>query len=85
MITPDKQRNALYALQNLLVYARSMAYESGDRRLAELLDSAEYLPKLIAEPSDRTETFRGVLEDLADAFAAPVLLADFDRPVPSQW
>ncbi len=48
-----------------------MAYESGDRRLAELLDSAEYLPKLIAEPSDRTETLSGLLEDLADAFAAP--------------
>ena len=49
--------------------ARFLAYHQGDSTtIADLLDWAEYLPQLIAEPEDRTESYAAVLQDLAERF-----------------
>ena len=69
MIQKNKEKNALYALQHVLIRARTMAYESNNAKLAELLDYAEYLPDLIARPEeDCTETFRQNVTDIAEKF-----------------
>jgi hypothetical protein len=65
MITPDKQRNALAAINAVLVLARSLAYEGSSADVAEVLDVAEYLPMLMLEPADRTAEFREQLVGLA--------------------
>jgi hypothetical protein len=65
MIAQDKMNDALYALNAVLVHARTMAFEHaahGD--LARVLDVAELLPMLIAENADATAQFRGHLEAL---------------------
>jgi hypothetical protein len=87
MVRTDKLPNALYALNAVLVLARSMAYRNQPGNLvADVLDVAEYLPRLLAEPEDRTDEFRGFLVDLAAKnkdFQLAVLR--FDREVPTRW
>ncbi len=80
MITPGLQRNALYALQRVFIQARAMAHEAGNQRLAALLDYGEYLPRLMYESTDHTETFRGVLEEIAERYSAASVLRGFDGP-----
>ena len=65
MIAPDKQENALAAINAVLVLARSLAYEGNSTEVADVLDVAEYLPMLMLEPTDRTAEFREQLVGLA--------------------
>jgi len=66
MVSPDKYRQALWALNWVLVAARTMAYGKANHTdLADVLDAAEYLPCLMLEPTDKTSFFREYLADLA--------------------
>ena len=86
MIAQDKLDNALYALQGVLIQARALAYESGDPKvIAGLLDCAEHLPRLIARTSDETQSFRAMIEGVAEKYRYPYILQRFDEPVPPIW
>ena len=66
MLRADKVQNGLCALSRVLVLARTMAYDQakpGD--MAEILDVAEYLPRLLAAEDDQTDAFREQLVGLA--------------------
>ncbi len=66
MILPEKSPNCLRALNYVIVVARKMSYElKSQQSLTEVLDIAEYLPRLMADSEDRTATFRDCLVDLA--------------------
>jgi hypothetical protein len=67
MITQSKSRDALLALNAVLVQARLMALEQVHHEvIARVLDVAEVLPMLIArEDRDCTAEFRDHLENLA--------------------
>jgi hypothetical protein len=65
MIDANKQRNALAAINAVLVLARSLAHDGKSSEVAEVLDVAEYLPMLMLEPLDRTADFREQLVGLA--------------------
>lgn len=65
MIESNKQKKAIQAIQDLIIEARSLAYNKADHlRLAEFLDSIEYLPGLIIEEKDNTGLFEQYLNDL---------------------
>lgn len=67
MIKENKQNNSLAALNAVLVIARAMAHEGCPmEQLIVVLDVAEYLPRLIAAPEDKTDEFREVLFDLVN-------------------
>lgn len=67
MIPPPQQRGALQALNTVLVLLRSLAYDGvTGEELADLLDMAEYLPRLLAEEPDRTREYRETLMGLAE-------------------
>jgi hypothetical protein len=69
MIRSEKERQALQAINAVLVLARTMAYQEADHKdLAHVLDIAEYLPMLMLDEGDRTEQFREALVDLATRF-----------------
>ena len=86
MISPEKLPNALYALQGVLIRARSMAHRSEPiEELAELLDYAEYMPGLVACAADETVQFRAILETVAAKYRCASVLQRFDEPVPSNW
>jgi hypothetical protein len=70
MITADKQRGALRALNAVLVLARALAYDGLSADVAEVLDVAEYLPLLMLAREDRTREFRDNLEGLATKWPA---------------
>lgn len=66
MVRKEKLNNALAALNAILVAARAMAYEgSSHDEMANALDAAEYLPRLLADLADQTDTFREALVGLA--------------------
>jgi hypothetical protein len=65
MVPPEKLKNALNALNGVLVQARMMAFEGAPHKeLAKVLDVAEYLPMLLIEKDDVTAQFRAQLEGL---------------------
>lgn len=70
MIEPSKQSNALAAINAVLVLARQLAYEGKSSEVAEVLDTAEYLPLLVRDPEDRTGAFREQLAGLAAKWPA---------------
>jgi hypothetical protein len=81
MIVPDKQNNALAAINAVLVLARSLAYEGNSADVADVLDVAEYLPMLMLEPTDRTLDFREQLVGLATKRPKFALAVErFDKP-----
>lgn len=86
MIFQEKLPNALYALQQLLVYAR---FISGDpnksQTLFRLLDYAEYLPYLIASDVDETEQFHAVLIEIAQSCSCTFVLQGFEGDMPPGW
>jgi hypothetical protein len=52
----------------------------GETGVADVLDTAEYLPLLMLGPEDRTEEFRSHLVELADRFPKFKLAVDkFDE------
>lgn len=85
MIEPDKLNNALYALQGVLIHARTMAYEKADyKALATLLDYAEELPRLIATHENMTERFKSSLSEIATRYECHYILHRFENP-PEIW
>lgn len=62
-------KNALYAINEILVRARTMAFEcEPHEKIAKLLDAAEELPMLVARDDDTTDEFRSALEGIAATF-----------------
>jgi hypothetical protein len=67
VIVADKERVALWSINAVLVVARALAYERASHELlADVLDTAEYLPLLLLHTSDETAHFRDMLAGLAD-------------------
>ena len=67
MIHEAKRSDALEAMYMVLVLARTMAYQHEPHAaLAEVLDAAEYLVRLMLDDEDRTREFRDQLVDLAN-------------------
>jgi hypothetical protein len=67
MISGEKHNDALYALNGVLIHARTLAFEQAPhQKLAKVLDIAELLPMLFLERRDATESFRGQLEALVE-------------------
>ncbi len=85
MIREPFGRNALYALNEILVYARTMAFErEPHEKLAKLLDAAEELPMLMAREDDVTSEFRCALDGLAAMHPELRSALDrFDRGLPA--
>lgn len=82
VIRKDKLDNALYALQGVLIFARKMAYENkAHKEIADILDTAEYLPYLIFNDRDETENFRNHLLDIVDKYGCHICLERFDGSV----
>ncbi len=66
MVRAEKLQHALCALNRVLVLLRDMAYrDSETQELAEILDVAEYLPRLLADNTDCTDAFKDQLVYLA--------------------
>lgn len=84
MIQETNYKNALLALNDLLVAARQMAFEKRSHdQLAAYLDAVESLPTLIAQDDDLTGDYRSALEDLAARFPrARIALERFDGSIP---
>ena len=69
MIAKAKQQNALKALQRILIKCRSIAFEDGNKKLAEIMDIGEYLIWLIRdEDEERTLEFENNLKELEERF-----------------
>jgi hypothetical protein len=82
LIRKDKFDNALYALQGVLIFARKMAYENkAHKEIADILDTAEYLPYLISNNRDETENFRNHLLDIVDKYGCHICVERFDGSV----
>lgn len=61
----SEQHDAVGALNAVFVALRSLAYEKADHGLlADLLDTAEYLPLLMLDKRDRTAQFRQALTEM---------------------
>jgi len=83
MISPEKNKNATYALHGVLIKARSLAYQPGsDREVASILDRAEVLTKLFGSESDETAAFRKILENVAKSHQCNFVLERFDTDKP---
>ncbi len=86
MIRPEKLPNAYYALHGIIIRARAMANErASGNDLADLLDAAEMLPRLIASERDETDTFRQYLAEIASKRRCAFVLQRFDEPAPKMW
>lgn len=87
MVREDKLNNALAALNTVLVIARSMAYERRTyEEIADVLDVAKYLPRLLAEPVDQTDHFRGIIADLSAIDQRfNIAVERFDDPQLGRW
>jgi hypothetical protein len=79
MIVTDKEVAAMKALQAVLIRGREMAYEKVEHtKIADLLDTAEYLAGMLYEQSDMTVTFRQNLVGLAQRHSCGIALTLFD-------
>ena len=87
MIHSDKLGNALYALNGVLIQARFMAHERNDyEAIADVLDRAEELPRLMATIEDQTETFGMALAELASRYPDFQFVVDrFQQDLPAKW
>ncbi len=68
MIESGKQENALTAINVVLVLARHLAHQGKTADVVQVLDTAEYLPRLMLDSEDRTQVFRAQLAGLAEAW-----------------
>lgn len=72
--------------KGVLIRARSLAHEPDKcRQVAELLDCAENLPRMMAGELDETSRFRAALAEVAARYQCAFILQRFDDPVPSAW
>jgi hypothetical protein len=64
-----------------------MAQERNDsEEIADVLDRAEELPRLIATADDRTKRFKMVLAELASRYPEFLFVVDrFEQEVPANW
>jgi hypothetical protein len=86
MIAQNKLPNALHALHGVLIKARQMAYSGvPSATIADLLDSAEMLPRLIASEKDETHEFRRYLAAIAEKHKCAFILNYFDELTPPNW
>ena len=87
MIRADKLGNAFYALNGVLIQARFMAHDRNDNEaIADVLDRAEELPRLLAATDDETETFRAALTELASKYPDFQFVVErFQEEVPARW
>jgi hypothetical protein len=80
MVSAEKQRAALSALQAILVRGRALALEKADHdKIADLLDRSEYLAALLCEERDATSIFREGLVELAAIHGCGIALTKFDK------
>lgn len=79
--------NALAAMNAVLVAARAMAQDGCPHdHVVDVLDVAEYLPRLLAEPVDRSAEFREQLVGLASKYpSCTFALERFDKPDLGLW
>jgi hypothetical protein len=69
MIKEEKYKHAIYALHQIFVRGRFMAYtEMPYQDIAQLLDYAEIMPEFIACETDETEKFLGYLKSIVETF-----------------
>ena len=87
MIDPEKSDQALQALHRVLVETRLMALDGEPTSdIAEVLDWAELLPRLIATEGDKTEEFRDTLEAIVEKNSRFThAVRAFARPQPVRW
>ncbi len=80
MIRPDKLEQAIRAIQQVIIRGRTMAYEAEPhKRIANLLDDAEYLPGLILIPEDRTEAFSRHLQAISEEYQLRGVFIEYSR------
>ena len=86
MIQQEKYQNALRSLNAILTRARWMAHEANARELAHLLDTAEILPKYLAQPEDATEEFRATVEEISQQFEdCSHMIEEFNQNCAYTW
>ena len=87
MIKEEKLSGALYALQAVLVFARSACETAGAGRddLYFVMDQAERLPSFIASPTDRTDEYREILAAIAQRTGFQAILTRLDEAPPPVW
>lgn len=88
MIREDKYRHALYALHQIFVRARFMAYtEETYKDIGIIMDYAERMPGFLASDEDETEQFRQYLEVIIERFPQlTYIIQRFDSDsVPDKW
>jgi hypothetical protein len=86
MVPPDKLKNALNALQAVLIHARMMAYENAEHKnIAAILDDAHYLPYLIGCGDDKTLELRDYLKEMAEKYHDARFIDKFEGAQPEGW
>jgi hypothetical protein len=69
MKTDDEMQKYLLALNAVLSMARNMSIEDGcSERVVRLLDHAELIPILLADPARTQDDLLNMLRDIADEF-----------------
>ena len=80
MIRQDKFSHSIEAIREVIVLARKLAYDGTEAMvIAELLDRAEYLPRLVLEKDDKTEEFRNQIVEIAREFSWQIIVDHFDE------
>jgi hypothetical protein len=87
MIVEEKRDQALYAIHQIFIHLKLLAYrEESFRVVANILDSAERLPAIMASPDDETSVFRDYLESMARRFPGiEPILESFDQNEIDPW
>ena len=87
MISAKRMEHALYALNGVLIQVRFMAQSGNDAGdIADILDRAEQLPRLIAAAEDCTETFGVTLSELAVRYPDFRFVVDrFEQNAKPNW
>lgn len=86
MISIGKLPAAYYALNGVLVRARTLAeHEGACDQLRRILDYAEDLVRLVANDADETDRFREVLVEIAERFQCAFVVQRFDEVQPKRW
>lgn len=80
MINKEKLNSSILSIQDLIIRTRNLAYQKhAVEKLAELLDSIEYLPALILEKEDRTDLFENYLEEICNKYDFPDVLNKYKK------
>ncbi len=88
MISKEKINHAHYALHQIFVRARFMAYTKEPYKdIARLLDYAERLPSFFVSEEDETEKFKKYLESIVETFSQfSYILQNFNSDTaPEKW